>query len=135
MVNFTDIDYATADINIGNLNWKVTLTDNYCSKLYDPDDNVKKIKLSDVAMGRCWKTLCHIYVTKDMAEGNLRRTIMHEITHAVIYTYAMMVSSDAMDEEEICNFMEIHCDKIRDLTEQAYKVIHPKFVELMNENS
>ena len=127
MIKFTNKYYATCNVVIGNLDWEIILTDDYCEKLYDEGENLKKLSLSDVAMGMCYKPDCQIFVSKNMSKKNLRRTIMHELTHAVIYTYGSMVSKDSLDEEEICNFMEIHLDEIQKLTDEAFKKLGPEY--------
>lgn len=122
--------FKTANVKIGNLNWKVKLVNDYNKHLYDEGVSAKEVQRTDGAFGITDRQMQEIYVSKDMPTGNLKRTIRHELTHAVIYTYGLMASKRKLDEEEICNFMEIHSVEINRLTEKIYKKLYPVYKQL-----
>ena len=120
-MKFTNNVIKECNIRIGNLDWKVKLVDDKNKYLYDINANPKESNTSDAAMGMCYKNLCQIFISNNMTSGNMKRTITHELTHAILYTYGLLASKNDLDEEEICNFMEIHLEEIRKLRNYCCK--------------
>lgn len=129
-MRFNQHTYKTTSERIGNLNWKIKLVDDYNKNLYDEGAKAKETSRQDGAFGITYAQDQTIYISKDMPTGNLKRTIRHELTHAAIYTYGYMVTKRKMDEEEICNFMEIQAEEICRLTNKIYKTLLPTYKQL-----
>lgn len=120
-MTFNDEIIKTCNIKIGNLTWKINLVNERNRNLYDLYADPKESDTRDAAMGMCYKNLCSIFISNDMTDQNMKRTITHELTHAILYTYGLLASRNELDEEEICNFMEIHLDEIRRLSSYCFK--------------
>lgn len=133
MFELNNVIYDKCKVRIGNLNWDVYLADDANKNLYDEDVNPKEVSCDDGAFGICRKNACKIYISNKLNEGNFIRTIRHEITHAVLYTYGFLADEAQMSEEEICCFMEIHLEEIRVLTNKIVRKLIPKFRELAKE--
>lgn len=125
-MTFNEEILESCNVKIGNLNWSINLVNEKNKYLYDLSAGPKESNTSDAAMGMCYKNLCSIFISKDMTKDNMKRTITHEITHAVLYTYGLLASTNELDEEEICNFMEIHLDEIKRLTNHCHKILSVK---------
>lgn len=122
-MKFNDIILKSCTVKIGNLSWNINVVDECNKYLYDLSADCKESNTNDAAMGMCYKNLCSIFISKDMSKGNFKRTIIHELTHAVLYTYGFLASRNELDEEEMCNFMEIHLDEIKRLSSYCYKAL------------
>ena len=51
-----------------------------------------------------------IYINKEMHKDNLRRTVIHELTHA--YGFAYGYNLNKCNDEDICRFVDSHLDAI-----------------------
>lgn len=52
-----------------------------------------------------------IYINKNLQKDLFRRTIIHELTHAYIWSYGLN-QVESFKEENICDFLESHGDSI-----------------------
>lgn len=85
-------------IEINNLTWEIEFVerDSKFLKLDDPDL---------VNAGITDRHDLKIYIDQSLSDDMIQRTIIHELTHAFIFSYGY---SDMMNEEEICKFIESH---------------------------
>lgn len=56
-----------------------------------------------------------IYVDKDLIPEEKRRTLIHELSHAVLYSTQLSVD-ESFSEEQLCEFMGLYADKIADVS-------------------
>ena len=53
--------------------------------------------------GATWFTLQKIYISSDVPKCSVKQVIIHELTHAFLYSTQMRIP-DKMTEEEVCDF-------------------------------
>lgn len=100
-------------IKINELNWTFETVEENDERLLIDNDEVFGITH--------FKTL-EIFVVKNVLNDEVfKRTIRHELTHAYLYSYGFIGS--CMDEEYICNFMEIYGEKIVEQTNDIYEKV------------
>ena len=79
------------------------------------------------ACGETYYTDLKILIARTDNKSLLRSTIMHELTHAVRWTYGHMNSVEVAGipqeivEEEIANTVEAYCEEIIELTNKVMK--------------
>lgn len=83
---------------INNLEWTIS----YVLGFNDTDGTE--------TFGECHYKDLEIQLLQGMSYEIKRRTLIHEVTHAFIFSYGL--DSCEMDEEFICRFMEAHAQKI-----------------------
>lgn len=106
-------------IEVNNLTWEIEFVerDSEFLKLDDPDL---------VNAGVTDRHDLKIYIDQSLSNDMIQRTIIHELTHAFIFSYGY---SDMMDEEEICQFVECQILNIYNIV----KIISEKIMIVMNE--
>lgn len=75
------------------------------------------MEVSGITMKMQQLIVLDVTVSKDM----LRRTIIHELVHAFIWTYGLE-NSKPFTEEQMCNFFETYYQDIIKLSERILKV-------------
>lgn len=93
-------------IKINNDIWKVKLTDGNKKKM-SPDKNHFNLGLTE------YKKLL-INIRKGVPKSVARSTVIHELTHAFLFSYGNKVEG----EERMCDFFGAHADEIVNLTNQ-----------------
>lgn len=98
--------------NINGLEWQLLSTEPNSDELkLDDDSGATNIGLTD------YKNL-EMYVDNSLNEQVLKRTIIHEVTHAYLFSYGF----DAlMSEEELCDFISSNAQNILNLSNSLYK--------------
>ena len=96
-------------IKIHDLTWEVKFV---CGIDCDED-----MEVSGATMKMQQLIVIDITVPKEM----LRRTIVHELVHAFIWTYGLE-NSKPFSEEQVCNFFETYYQDIIKLTDKILKV-------------
>lgn len=92
-------------------------------KINTAEYEVKEVLSSDTVLsmpnykGLCDKDNKKIYISSDLP--NKRETLIHEITHAMIYEYLGYEKGIEWDEEKVCQFVERYIDKILGLLEKV----------------
>lgn len=62
------------------------------------------------AIGRCSYEFNKIWINQDLPPQIKRRTLLHEITHSVIYN--MQMTPIEIDIEKLCDFMGMYADTL-----------------------
>lgn len=94
------------NIKIHNDIWKIKLTDGRKKKM-SPDKDHFNLGLTEYS-----KLL--INIRTGLSESVARSTIIHELTHAFLFSYGNQVEG----EEQMCDFFGAHGDEIISLTDQ-----------------
>lgn len=92
---------------INDLTWKIEFVERDSGFLKFDDPDLVNAGITD------WHDL-KIYIDQSLSDDMIQRTIIHELTHAFIFSYGY---SDMMNEEEICNFIESHLINLYKLLE------------------
>lgn len=101
-----------AFVRINNLEFEVVLEDEKSDKM-NGEDGVIYLGLTEYCPAPI------IYLRKGMKTGLMRRTIIHELTHAYIFAYGYSLDS----EEDFCKFMESKCCDIIEKAEYVYSLL------------
>lgn len=97
---------AVMKIKIHNDLWKVKLTDGRKKKM-TPDKDHYNLGLTEYS-----KLL--INIRTGLPASVARSTVIHELTHAFLFSYANEVEG----EEQMCDFFGVHGDEIITLADQ-----------------
>lgn len=91
--------------------WKVRMVDSDKKKL-NPDSNHINLGLTEYTKGV-------ISIRKGMQKSVTRSTVIHELTHAFLFSYGHTVEG----EEAMCDFFGVHGDEIISLADQIMKEV------------
>lgn len=94
---------------IHNRTWRVTQQGNGDNVFNDGEKS---------RLGLCSMLDRHIYLLDSQGKENMRDTLVHELTHAIIYEYAL---PQEMGEEQICDFMATYADDIISIADRYMK--------------
>lgn len=101
-------------IRIGNIAWSVYAVKRDDERLMNEDD--------EAVMGITYFREARIYIcTEDTSADIIRRTILHELCHAALFSCGFTAAS--MDEEDICNFFESNAQALCSLGAQVYEAL------------
>lgn len=75
--------------------------------------------------GACWCSKAEIYVSNEVAGDQVARVIMHELTHAYIYS-TQAVQPEAWREEEVCELIAIYAWEMSVLGHQICEELFPE---------
>ena len=64
----------------------------------------------DVGMGRCSTVALRIYMLKTLTPANFHRVLIHELSHAYIYSYGF--DQVKLTQEVVCDFIAAHARQI-----------------------
>lgn len=93
-------------IKINNILWTFSLVKGTDSNLlYDSDFNYGITCYNDA----------RVYISKDLPIDLRKRTLLHEIVHAVLFSY-MLRKYESFTEEEMADFVAKYFDKIYTIT-------------------
>lgn len=119
--------YMKEKIMIGNLEWTIFLCDKNNYNLFDKDEITNKYKtdvnIDEGSFGITKFEHNEIYIHKDMSKNMIKRTLIHELTHAFLFTFGMMADETKLDEERICTFNEEHLEDIYKTANSVFKTI------------
>lgn len=112
--------YKEMSVDIGNLTWKVYLCDKRNRNLYDKDKITAKAQTNvnpdECAYGITHFEVSEIYIRKDVNPQLIKRIIIHELTHAFLFSYGVMGNDSEIEEERLCSFNEQHLEEIFHMT-------------------
>lgn len=94
------------ELKINGLEWKVVFT--------DKDD--ENLTVDDIqCLGVTHYIPLTIYLNKDLPKCQMKQTVIHELTHAYIFSYGVWLSQDSPDklEECVCDFVGAYLRRIR----------------------
>lgn len=102
-------------IKINGLKWTVL----FASR----GDNI--LKLDDLqCMGVTDYFNLKIYLDGSISEELMRQTVIHELTHAFLFSYGVHVECDEDTEEAVCDFCGANFDKMLRATNKIIKGWH-----------
>lgn len=90
--------------------WRVT-QDGDGENVYIRDDG-------DSRLGLCCYLERRIYIHESLRRSDKRQTLMHELTHAMIYEYAL---PQEMGEEQVCDFVATYADEVITIADRYMK--------------
>ena len=99
-------------VTINGMEWAVHFVDNSHWALTD-DNGVQD------AYGVTRFRTCEIYIDCGMHKELIRQTIMHELVHALRFSYGECI--DLENEEKICDFIAAHFDELKTLRKAILK--------------
>lgn len=107
----------------------------YCFKIKNKKWTIKQAPTGDEhlimngepCIAQLYKQVRIIYFDENLLNdyAELRETVVHELTHAFIMTYAIS-PRQFRDEEFICEFNAVYGKDIQDLTEEILEYIYDK---------
>lgn len=62
-----------------------------------------------------------IYIDSELPDGLMRKTIVHELMHAIAFSYG--VDLECASEETICDFVGAHFDELKTLRKAVLKAL------------
>lgn len=102
-------------IKINNLEWTV---------FFVPREH-DKLEMDEMqCLGITYFSDLQIYLDKSASEELMRQTVLHELTHAFLFSYGVHVegNNDRDTEETVCDFCGAHFDKMRKIADKIVKV-------------
>lgn len=69
----------------------------------------------------------------NLPDDLMRRTIIHELTHAYFWSYGL-TQIETIGEENVCDFIETHGRAILDLADRVYEGIKKETKKPINVN-
>lgn len=101
-------------ITINDLKWEVVV------KTHDDMPNKPK-DTDNVALGRTYETTLRIYLNKEVDKQVFRTTLIHELTHAYIFSFGF--TQVVLDDEVMCDFLGAYADSIVRLADSIIKTL------------
>lgn len=104
-------------VKINGLEWTVF----FVSREHD------MLEMDDVqCMGVTYFSDLQIYLDKSISEELMRQTVIHELTHAFLFSYGVHIEcdNDKDTEEAVCDFCGANFDKIQKAAKQIIKAWH-----------
>ena len=95
-------------VKINGLKWKVFFVKNDSPKLIDETDGT-------AALGFTYFRECEIYIDKSLSKPLRRQTVIHELVHALLFSYG--INAEGATAEEICDLISAHLDELVKLKE------------------
>lgn len=88
----------TPHIYLNGLRWEICF-------VFKEDDNLNQLKKEEnyIAYGLTNAFEQKIYINRDLNEVQMKRTLMHELTHAFLFSYGF--DDHVFNEEELCQFV------------------------------
>lgn len=100
-------------IKIKDLEWQIILVPTTSSNL---------IVNGNACYGVCNHYEKKIYLDKELPDDQMRRTVVHELTHAFITSY-FIERKEHYTEEDLCEFVAIYGEEISNLAKEILKKI------------
>lgn len=83
---------------INGLEWSIEEADyGYCKEAPD-------------ALGSTWKNTLHIVILKDLPPTNFKKVLIHELTHAFLYSF--WLDQAKITQEVLCDFVSAYSEQI-----------------------
>lgn len=110
--------YFCMHVLINNVQWRLLLT-----------DNTEDLKRTDgsITLGVTDLNMMTIYLWKGLKGSMLRRVLIHELSHAFIFSYEYYLTVE--EEEFLCSFIDTYADSI---LSEADELIRKGFIEMKN---
>ena len=103
-------------MKIYNQEWKV---------LYVSEEEIKKVNGDDDSSKQYWGLCsyfdCTIYINKTMNDERKRKTLIHEIAHAITEEMGMKPFMNKTDSERLVEFMAAHYDEVGKILSEELK--------------
>lgn len=100
-------------VKINNIPWDVSFIDSGDERLVLDETNC----LGMTVFGNF-----QIFVQNDMPKAALRHTLIHELTHAFLFSYGIHIPIDEEDTEEaVCDFVGVYSPRINKLANKILK--------------
>lgn len=113
VLNMNYEDMNNYEFNIGSLKWVVS---------YVPSDNEGlKCDSGEQAFGMTYYKTCHIYIDNTLQSALIRSTVIHELVHAVAFSYGIHLIANEETEESVADFFGTFGDEIIHLADQIMK--------------
>lgn len=77
-------------------------------------------------LGACWPAHLNIWISDELRGDQVPRVVMHELTHAYIYS-TQAITPESWSEEDLCEFVAIYGQEI---SEMCTLVCHELFPEV-----
>ena len=90
--------------------WNVFFADPHAPELFV--DNTAR-------MGTTWPARCEIYISNEIKGNRLKRTLAHELVHALIES-SQIVKSESYTEEDLCEFMAIYAKPLHEFVDSLF---------------
>lgn len=87
---------------INNLHWKITINDNLNENIFGTTNYATQT----------------IYLNPTCVMENIKRTLLHEVVHAFLYSYGLHCI-ESFDKETICEFISHNLFNITEIYQQA----------------
>lgn len=91
--------------NLNNDTWEVKFVNAYDGALYETNGALLK--------GKCDYENRTIYISENLANTQLEKTLIHELSHAIIIQ--MLLGKNKFDDENVCDFMAEYYGLINNL--------------------
>lgn len=85
------------------------------------DNEGLKCDSGETALGMTYYKICHIYIDKTLQPALMRSTVLHELVHAVTFTYGVHLVANEETEESVADFFGTFGDEIVHLADQIMK--------------
>lgn len=97
-------------IKINGMKWNIEFLNKDDDRLYYEDDYCLGITLFNELK---------IFLSNDMPCDLCKQTVIHELTHAFLFSYGIHLNTD--DEESVCDFVCAYLTKIQRSTRKIMK--------------
>ena len=77
----------------------------------------------DICRGTTWFGKYQIFLSSDLTSSTAKRVIVHELTHAYLFSTQMRVP-ETFTEEEVCDFIACWADHIYSSANNVYKALY-----------
>lgn len=103
-------------IEIAGQQWSVMKVDSHHAGLYVEGETCR---------GTAWSGNAEIYLSNELKGDQVMRVIMHELTHAYIYSTQANVP-ESWSEESVCELFAIYGSDIVVLAQAIHKSLYPE---------
>ena len=77
----------------------------------------------DICRGTTWMGKHQIFLSSDLTSSTAKRVIVHELTHAYLFSTQMRVP-ETFTEEEVCDFIACWADLIYSSANNIYRALY-----------
>ena len=76
-------------------------------------------------LGACWCAHLDIWISDELRGDQVPRVVMHELTHAYIYS-TQAITPESWSEEDLCEFMAIYGQEVSEMTKLVCMELFPE---------
>ena len=102
------------EITINGFNWNVYFVNSTYPDLVGENGEQNAYGITFFREGE-------IYIDKALPNGLMKKTVLHELTHALAFSYGESI--DLENEERICDFIGAHFDELKTLRKAVLKAL------------